>query len=106
MDVFYPNCPWTFKAETVELDGKVVGVGGVYYQNERIIAFSSYKPELDAFPIAKVRGIKRIMKIVGDKPVFAFADERFPGAPALLERLGFEKVEGRIYRWDKSSTTH
>ena len=102
--LFYPDQTHTFKAWVVENDEKVLGVGGVYYAGDYIVAFSRSEPELDKYPLAKARGLKKIMEIVGDKSCLAIADERFPGSTKLLERIGFKHIEGRVYQWTPSKT--
>lgn len=97
--LFYPDLKHTFRAWVVENEEKVLGVGGVYYEGEFIIAFSRFEPELDKYPLAKARGLKKIMEIVGDKSCVAVADEKFPGSGKLLERIGFRHIEGNVYKW-------
>lgn len=106
--VFYPdNFPWTFKAIAARLvDGEkeeTLGVGGVYYDRNNVIAFSSFDPKIDEFPVAKVRGVLKVMEIVRARPCVAMASADHPGAPKLLERLGFEHIEGPYYKWAKHS---
>ena len=105
IEAFQPGLKQTVRAYAIEIDGKTLGVGGVYYEGPNAVVFSKYLPELDKYPKAKLLGIRKILEIVGDRPCFAVADEKFPGAPKLLERLGFKHVEGRIYRWVTSSAT-
>ena len=101
---FYPQMTHTFKAWVAEDDEGVLGIGGVYYQGEYIIAFSRFDKDIEKYPLAKARGLKKIMEIVKDKPCIAIADERFPGAPELLERIGFKHLDGRVYQWTPSTT--
>ena len=106
IETFYgPNCKWTFRACAARLGDETLGVGGIYYEGPHIIAFSSFKPELDKYPVAKVRGIKKIMEIVGDREVYAIASEQYPGSGKLLERLGFEHIGERLYAWHKQHHT-
>ena len=99
IQLFYPNLTHTFRAWVVENEDRVLGVGGVYYDGDFIIVFSRSEPELDKYPLAKARGLKKIMEIVGDKTCLAIADEKFPGSTKLLERIGFKHIEGRVYKW-------
>lgn len=99
IDFFYPDLKHTFKAWVVENEEKVLGIGGVYYDGGFIIVFSRFDPELDKYPLAKARGLKKIMEIVGGKTCLAIADEKFPGSTKLLERIGFKHVDGRVYKW-------
>ena len=99
IQLFYPDLKHTFKAWVVENEERVLGIGGVYYDGDFIIAFSRFDPELDKYPLAKARGLKKIMEIVGDKTCLAIADEQFPESTKLLERIGFKHIEGRVYKW-------
>ena len=99
IDLFYPNLKHTFKAWVVENDERPLGIGGVYYDGDFIIAFSRFDPELRKHPLAMARGTMKIMEIVRDKPCLAIADENIPGSEELLKRLGFKPIEGRVYKW-------
>mgnify|MGYP001597580952 FL=1 len=96
---FYPDLKHTFRAWVVENEDKVLGIGGVYYDGDFIIVFSRFEPELEKYPLAKARGVKKIMEIVGDRTCLAIADEKFPESAKLLERIGFKHIEGRVYKW-------
>ena len=106
IEVFYgPNCKWTFRAFAARLGDETLGVGGIYYEGPHIIAFSSFKPEMDNYPVAKVRGIKKIMGIIGDREVYAIASEQYPDSHGLLKRLGFEHIGGRLFKWQQQHHT-
>ena len=94
IDNFYPEATQTFKAIVAELDGKPLGIGGIYYSNGTPVAFSKTLPELEKYPFTIARGAKMVMEFIGDKDCVAFADESLPGAPEFLERLGFQHVRG------------
>ena len=102
MESFYPGFKWTFRAYVAEIEDRIIGIGGIYYVPPYVIAFSTFKPEMDEYPMTKLRGMKKIMEIVKDRTCLAAADKNFPGSSKLLERLGFEHIEGRIYRWTPS----
>ena len=105
IEAFYgPEFRWTFRAWAAKLGDETLGVGGLYYTPEHVIAFSSFTPKMKEFPLAMARGVKKIMAIVGNRPCYAIADENIPDAPKLLERIGFEHLEGRIYRWPVQKT--
>lgn len=99
VEEFYPEASQTFHAYVVEINGEVLGIGGIYYIGNFLVAFAKNKPELDAYPFTKARGAKKIMNIIGDRYCIAFADTKIPEAPKLLERLGFQHVEGNTYQW-------
>lgn len=89
----------------MENEEKLLGIGGVYYDGDFIIAFSRFDPELRKYPLAMARGTKKIMEIVKDKSCLAIADESIEGSSKLLERLGFKPIDGhnpkggRVYKW-------
>ena len=91
--------PWTARALVFDLDGEILGLGGIYYTNRIPMAFSDFKEELKEHPITMARGAIEIMKIVKTKMCFAIADKRYEGAPKLLERLGFVHIREGIYQW-------
>ena len=103
MEKFYGKFPWTFRALAAELDGEVLAVGGVYYHKDHVIVFSqSVAGAHEKYPFTAGRMTKEIMKLVNGRPCIAVASDTIPGAPKLLERLGFEHVEERVWRWRKT----
>lgn len=89
----------TARAYVADLDGKVLAIGGVYYDGANVIAFSSMASEMRQFPLTIMRGARKIMDLVRGRPCWAVADDGYTNAPRLLERLGFSHVSGRVYRW-------
>lgn len=105
--LFYGRAEWSFRALAAELDGEVLAVGGIYYDGPNIVAFSSVKPGANLeYPFTAARMTRKIMEIVDGRACFAIASQKFDTAPALLERLGFERIEDRVYRWAKKSPAH
>lgn len=99
IEAFYGTVKWTFRAIVAELNGEVIGIGGVYYDGNKTVAFSSIKPELLRYKVTLVRGLKKIMDIVGPRECIAIADPKIETAPQLLRRLGFEEIGGGYFRW-------
>lgn len=95
---FYGSVKWTFRAFAADLDGKVLAVGGIYYDGGNRVAFSSMRNEMRRFPVTIMKGAKLIMTLL-DKPTIAIANPTEPGAPRLLERLGFEPRGNGVYEW-------
>jgi len=89
------------------LNGETIAIGGIYYHGESVVAFCAIKPgENKKYPVTAWKMIKRVMDIVKERPTFAIADTRkFPNAPRMLKRLGFERIEGNIFRWPKTPRT-
>lgn len=96
---FYPELKHTFRAWVAEDETGLLGIGGVYYDGNNTIAFSRYDEEIEKYKLAKARGLKKIMEIVGKRSCLAIADPNIPGSEALLKRIGFKHIEGRVYKW-------
>lgn len=99
IETFHPAFRWTFRAIAARKGDETLGIGGVYYDSGSVIAFSVFKPEMNDHPQAKVRALRKILKIMGTRPCLAMADPNIPGSAERLERLGFEHIEGNLYRW-------
>lgn len=84
--------PFTFKGYVALLDGKPVGVGGIYRDNESLVAFSDMGPEMRA----RKRDVVRAIHVLKDQfdackaQLFVIANKDEPTSPQLLARLGFE----------------
>jgi hypothetical protein len=87
------------KAIVADLDGEIIGIGGIYYTKENVIVFSDFTEKMEEFPFTIARAVKLIMNIVGNKTCVAIADEKHPGSEKLLTRIGFRHLAGRIYGW-------
>lgn len=87
-----------------ELDGEVVGIGGVYFDHGYLVAFSEMKEALRPYKKAIVKGARMIMSAIIDRgvPVFALANQGEPTAAGLLKALGFKffqhTPQGDIYK--------
>ena len=86
--------PFTFRGYVALLDGKPIGVGGIYYDNDRPVAFSDMAPEMRARKRDVARAI-RVLKSQFDAckaTLFVIANKSEPTAPRLLAKLGFEET--------------
>ena len=102
---FYGSVKWTFRAFAAELDGEVLAVAGIYYDWPHVVAFSSVKPGAnDRYKFTAGRMVMKVMELVRARTCYAVIGPSFPESGKLLERLGFEHVEGRIYRWTPASS--
>lgn len=96
---FYGH-PWptTLRAVVLVLDEKPVGVIGLSREGNHQKLFSDAAPELEPYmrSITVMRGLKKVMRWVetSQLPVVAVADN-----PPLLEKLGFECLDGDVYLW-------
>jgi hypothetical protein len=105
---FYGETPRrSMRALVAVLDGKPVGLAGVYYHQGQVVAFSETKPELQGMRHAIGRGALAVLAMLKrmNIPVLALAQQDIEGSAAFLARCGFEHVEttceGEVYRWRK-----
>lgn len=84
-------------------DERVIGVAGVYTDDERLVMFTDLTDELRHDKRTMVRGIREVMKLATrrDLPVYAWADPEIEGSERLLDHVGFEHIRDRVYRWVK-----
>lgn len=91
------EAPLTARAVTVEKDGAPAGVGGVYYQDGRAIAFTAMSDALTPREIIKaarwVMGIIRSVKC----PVLAIQSD-MPTSETTLRHFGFEPIGNGFWR--------
>lgn len=98
---FYGEAPRpSMQAVVLEVDGAVLGVGGLYTEAGRIIGFSDFKPEAANYKLSIIRGAKMILELMRKKrrPIYAVRDESIDTAPGFLAYLGFEQ-DGDYYVW-------
>lgn len=84
--------PFSFRGYAAELNGEIVGVGGVYIQNGAYVAFSDMKSPLRQRKKTLAKACRILMELF-DKtggPVYAVASNTEPTAPYLLAKLGFK----------------
>lgn len=80
--------PFSFKGYVALLDGKPVGIGGVFFHGHPV-AFSEMKDEMRPRTKDKARAVRVLEKLIKTyrSPVFAVAAE--PTSVPLLTKLGF-----------------
>lgn len=82
----------SFKGFVAELDGEIIGIGGVFYEDGAAVAFSEMKEPMRKYRKAKARACRILCDMfdgIGRK-VYAAACESEPTAPYLLVKLGFK----------------
>lgn len=95
----------TLKANVMEIDGRIVAVGGIARRNGRRVAFFDLDEEGRRHPIAIGRAARRFLQAeavcCNGRPVFAEADRAEPGAVRWLTSLGFRPLAGQegVFRW-------
>jgi hypothetical protein len=92
------------RAMAMEVDGKVVGIGGVALVNGRWLAFIDALDEAREHGVVAARHIKTFLAQLrkeGVKFVYAARDENEPKAKRLLTWLGFETDPRtlKLVRW-------
>ncbi len=81
------------------LDGKTVGIAGYYLDKGRVVVYSKITPTLRLHKRTIIRGAMIIAGMV-DKvqaPALALAENGTQGSEALLEHIGFERLDGSVY---------
>lgn len=91
----YP--PVRLRGFVAELNGEVIGIGGVYYHGGVPVAFSDLKPEIRKHKKILAKGCRILCKFFEELnvPVYALANQSEPTAPYLLAKLGF-KPTGQV----------
>ena len=88
------------------LDGKVVGIAGVFLDKNNVVAFSEMREEARRYKKAILKAGYMVYEIMQNyNVVFAVANPQEPGARRLMDRFGFKFVETNtageeVYRWD------
>jgi len=91
---------YNFYGVAAEVEGKVVGLTGVYY-NRNWIAFARITDEAREYKVSIWRCALLLVDIMKrlDKPVFAVADPEIKDSDRLLLKLGFEYFGKDWYVW-------
>lgn len=86
------------RAIAAVLDGRTIGVAGYYLDKGRVVVYSTITPELRPHKRTIIRGAMIIIGMIDRMglPVQALAGD-IEGADRLLEYIGFDHLEGRIY---------
>lgn len=98
--------PWTLRGAVAEMNGEIVGFGGVYFDQDTAMAFSDMRDTMRRKRKDVVRAARHLMALIRSfgVPVFAYANPAEYTAPKLLARLGFEYIgsdrQGDLYRMD------
>jgi hypothetical protein len=99
VDAFYRDRPVeTIRAIVIKLDAEPAAIIGLAKEPDRDRAFSEYLPALKPHlkSMAVLRAIKAFMRWVESSKVPVYAISEGTG---LLERLGFQRVNGEVFEW-------
>lgn len=100
----------SFRGFVAEIDGEVVGVGGVFYDEaRRPIAFSEMREPMRKHLKAKAKAVRMIMGLAMRRHdrFYAVAQQDEPTAAPLLAKLGFRPTGqmtpvGELLVWEKT----
>jgi len=86
------SAPFSFRGYVAELEGELVGIGGIYYQAGVPVAFSEMRPAMRAHRKAIAKACRMLTQFFNQLggPVYAVACPTEPTAPYLLAKLGFK----------------
>lgn len=92
---FYGKPPAsTLRAYAAVLDGRVIGMGGISYENGALVLFSEAGPELKARRRDMVRAFRFLEAVATSvSHLAAITVEDEPAGPRLLARLGFSPAD-------------
>ena len=84
-------------------DDRVLGIGGIYPDTARQVAFMDISDELRAHPRVLIRASRLVMQWVRDAkmPTHALCDEEIKRAAEFLEYLGFRRLYRGVFAWQK-----
>lgn len=100
ISIYNGPLPNTFRGITAELNGKVLGIVGVYF-NRNWIAFTRITNEGRKYPLSIWKAAVRFIGLMKalNEPVYAFADPDIPRSDHLLIKMGFIPVSKDWYLW-------
>lgn len=84
--------PYTFRGHVGLLDGKVIGLGGIFYRDNLPVIFAEFTEGLERrYRAAAFRFLEEQFDLWQGQ-LFAICDSNFASAPGLLDRLGFRPM--------------
>lgn len=100
IDAYYGERPSpTMRAIAIRLDDVPAAIIGLYFDGDRMMAFSEFKPEFEPYlkSMTVMRAIKSAQRMFAQskKPVFAVGE----GCSCILERVGFQHLDEGVYLW-------
>jgi RimJ/RimL family protein N-acetyltransferase len=92
--------PWRSRCITAELDGRVIGLGGLVHRPDGVWASAVIGVEARRYPAAIHRAGRQVMamaRALGLRQVYAAAQPDNPAAQRWLARLGFRPIAGGAF---------
>lgn len=102
---FYGCVPASMKAIVAEHEGVIVGVAGLRYCGDKLLAFSELRESMRSHKKAILRAGRMLCRLMQDAkaPIYAVASKNEKNAAGFLRHLGFEfamdSEDGEVYRW-------
>jgi hypothetical protein len=97
--------PKTVRAIAAVEGERVLGIGGFYVENGRLVMFAEIcraaRSEMRRHKRTLIRAARTLMGMAAAQklPVYAEADAEIPGSDVLLQHLGFEEQFKGVYQW-------
>lgn len=93
----------TLRAIAMVRGDDVLGVGGFYVNDARVVMFSEFKPDGFKYKKAIVKGAKRLLNMAANTglPVHAVPDPDIKTAKKFLKQLGFNELFMGVWEWRK-----
>lgn len=95
--------PGSIRGYVAELDGQVMGIAGLAYAPNNIIAFADMAEGGQKYPMTIMRMTKLVKTLLNETrvPVYCNADVKLRNSTKFLEHIGFKPCGGRAYVWSK-----
>lgn len=90
---FYGRDPiYSFRGYAAELNGDIVGLGGVYFEDGKPVVFSEIRDAMRPHKKAIAKATRMLMRMLDDlgRSAYAFACPEEPTSGCLLAKLGFK----------------
>lgn len=92
-------------ALVIEIDGAVEGIGGIYYDQDKAVAFCNLSEKVKSYPVALYKASRKVTAFINSLklPAIAIADPAQESSERFLTHLGFIKTgtsaAGEVYEW-------
>lgn len=109
LDMFGCPPPYRAKAVTVRENGRVIGIGGLQFHRDGVVAFMDIAAGVDPAKHKRtlIRAARAVMRMAAEagRPVVAFRDVCQERSESLLRHFGFNPVgetgEGEVWIWHR-----
>lgn len=93
----------SIRGYVAEHEGRIMGIAGLAYAPNHILAFADMAEGGQKYPMAIMRITKLVKALLNETnaPVYCNADVTLPNSKKFLEHVGFKPTTGRTYVWSK-----